>query len=445
MGSWSVKCAVSSLPITSGDDVVLLLGATFSGPKASDTGGFRWQGHFFNLLATPIYGKYNDYGWIEDTDEISFPLATEVLKLTYGAMGDNRNEHDKGLDYSNTVRVPAEMMKLDEEVHWHDLKTQFEKMLHPDYDYTFVHRKIWDNLVAAAKDNFASELDVGQATQYNKKTPEPEQLAAMAILKKHGCVQGPYDFGGTHKQMFDAGIEIFKTDYIKRDKTLEPFRARGISPDKLSKLVTIYNTRIENRKSTDLPPLKFDEEDDLKLYEEIVEAMNDTAMDRLMARHGDNSSTPVARKFAGFFDHVVKNRKSFSASGANTEYVDSLINLIEASPENRQRFFETNLFHIALISGGIVIRGQEDLASEEQCGGSLWAHAAVWNAVGEILTTEAGNKVESVDLGDIDDDGYEALVTKLEDRDFAVEWLIERGKNETYGQYDPKPKSKKKA
>lgn len=57
MGHWSVKCAVTSLPIKSGDDVVLLLGAKFKDRKGSDTGGYIWQGHFFNLLAPPLFGK----------------------------------------------------------------------------------------------------------------------------------------------------------------------------------------------------------------------------------------------------------------------------------------------------------------------------------------------------------------------------------------------------
>lgn len=80
MGSYNVKCGLTGMDITAGDKVVLLLGVRPGSPEYC--GGWTGQPHFFQLLATPIFGSYNDYGWIEDVEEASWNTALACLDIT---------------------------------------------------------------------------------------------------------------------------------------------------------------------------------------------------------------------------------------------------------------------------------------------------------------------------------------------------------------------------
>lgn len=59
MGSWSVACGISNIAITSGQDCVILPLKEHSGHETRE-----WQ-----AATLPIFGKYNDYGGMEDIVE----------------------------------------------------------------------------------------------------------------------------------------------------------------------------------------------------------------------------------------------------------------------------------------------------------------------------------------------------------------------------------------
>ena len=104
MGSWNGTCGVTHLPIYSGDDVVLLF-LTNGGAKDFSNGMIypnqSWSPCFF-----PVYGKYDDYGSVEEIDESScITSATYKIKkstLIRGAVRDminNLNKDIKLLDF----------------------------------------------------------------------------------------------------------------------------------------------------------------------------------------------------------------------------------------------------------------------------------------------------------------------------------------------------------
>ncbi|QDJ96359.1 hypothetical protein Xoosp13_172 [Xanthomonas phage Xoo-sp13] len=61
MGCWNKTCGITNLPIFHGDEVVvfLLVQSPYTSAMNSYSSGL------WNHIPLPIYGKYNDYGWID--------------------------------------------------------------------------------------------------------------------------------------------------------------------------------------------------------------------------------------------------------------------------------------------------------------------------------------------------------------------------------------------
>jgi len=70
MGCWNATCGLSQLPIHHGDHVVgfLLEGRGNSGRNEGHlgAGGYCYSTDLFAPLFIPVFGKYDDYGSIED-------------------------------------------------------------------------------------------------------------------------------------------------------------------------------------------------------------------------------------------------------------------------------------------------------------------------------------------------------------------------------------------
>lgn len=64
MGCFDINGGISKLPITYGDKCFLLIGVINKAIKATQLNDFG-NGFLFTPISLPIYGKYNDYGYIE--------------------------------------------------------------------------------------------------------------------------------------------------------------------------------------------------------------------------------------------------------------------------------------------------------------------------------------------------------------------------------------------
>jgi len=79
MGCYNYTCAVSRLPILSGDPVVLMLIAKNRFHKNLKPNDSLFEpSAVWEPFGFPIYAKYNDYGWVEDE------VKSEMLYYTLG-------------------------------------------------------------------------------------------------------------------------------------------------------------------------------------------------------------------------------------------------------------------------------------------------------------------------------------------------------------------------
>lgn len=73
MGSWNKTCGITQFPIHSGDDVVtfILVQNEFGGDRPNPC----YSNEYWNVIPMPIYGQYNDYGWMDVDDGQDHKIA----------------------------------------------------------------------------------------------------------------------------------------------------------------------------------------------------------------------------------------------------------------------------------------------------------------------------------------------------------------------------------
>lgn len=69
MGCWNETCAITNLPIRAGDPVVLMFLSKVMHSTEQDHAGHCYANSVWTPRALPIYGKYDDYGSLEDIQE----------------------------------------------------------------------------------------------------------------------------------------------------------------------------------------------------------------------------------------------------------------------------------------------------------------------------------------------------------------------------------------
>ena len=89
MGSWNHTCAISNLHITAGQDV-----AVFLLLKKHNTGdsSFCYGNALYDVMPLPFYGKYDDYGGVDECHGFGLPIILEEMKSRLYKFGQGANE-----------------------------------------------------------------------------------------------------------------------------------------------------------------------------------------------------------------------------------------------------------------------------------------------------------------------------------------------------------------
>lgn len=90
MGSWNHTCAVSNLHIRAGKEVAVFLLVK----NYHDSGeSFCYGNALYDVVPLPFYGKYNDYGGVEDCHGAGLPYILEALKSRLYKFGQGPNQY----------------------------------------------------------------------------------------------------------------------------------------------------------------------------------------------------------------------------------------------------------------------------------------------------------------------------------------------------------------
>lgn len=147
MGCWNGTCMISQLPIFYGDEVVLiLLKKRKNSINSSDS---CYCNEFFLPYPCIIYGKYDDYGTIEDITgdiDIMYEILESELKIT---------EEDVKKEYNNKYGTYNKKEKT-----YAYLKYIQSNRNILDIGFVLIHKKLFDNLIPLdTNDNYFVDRD----------------------------------------------------------------------------------------------------------------------------------------------------------------------------------------------------------------------------------------------------------------------------------------------
>lgn len=99
MGCWNHTCAVSNLHVTAGQDVFVFL---LLKNRRSDGSSFCYGNALYDVVPLPFYGKYDDYGGVDECHGFGIPIILDALKSRLYKFGQGPNEyHDCEVNKDN--------------------------------------------------------------------------------------------------------------------------------------------------------------------------------------------------------------------------------------------------------------------------------------------------------------------------------------------------------
>jgi len=97
MGSWHGTCAVSNLHVTAGQKVAIFMLLENKNKKS-----FCYGNAMYDVCPIPFYGKYNDYGGVENRHGFGLNLVVEAIRDQLYEFGDGPNSsHDLAVNRDN--------------------------------------------------------------------------------------------------------------------------------------------------------------------------------------------------------------------------------------------------------------------------------------------------------------------------------------------------------
>lgn len=362
MGCYNMKCALTQLPVRAGDPVVLLFGVkpSYEERKRDYTGGFDYQPHFFKLITTPVYGEYNDYGWIENPYQSSMEAAEAFLK----AVG-YEDAIANGLHGNHWNDALSAMSEVIDEVEGDDLQVEV--------GYTFVHRKAWDNLLIYGREKLTRI--------FHPLLMDDEQGAEVAEKFRQA---------GAEDVLFDR-YDNRETGHIEANMAQADFFKLAMS-ELPKEIAAIEEPKVEIN--------------DRKLTEEQYEiALKYARMAQTMQQQEAMLSLYVGplQWLRPLFakDNMVTPKRILH------KRIAAVLNAVKTNPTLLQTLADVDTIFRALVSNQIVIRASSDLPTQSQ-ESTYWGTVAITKAAAEIIYDSAVNRTDNTD-----DDGLavvEALV-----------------------------------
>lgn len=140
MGCWNQTCSLTNLPITAGDEIVLIpLVENFGKPLV----GLRYDTNDnYEVLGFPIYGKYNDYGGIENTstNKYNFEFFQQLEMHEYVSYG--KTDTSKPIEFIPDKFETFLNDHICEESTYIIYKDEVK-----NFNYMMVHKELYNKLI----------------------------------------------------------------------------------------------------------------------------------------------------------------------------------------------------------------------------------------------------------------------------------------------------------
>lgn len=161
MGSWHGTCAVSNLPITYRDPVVLimLIENQSQYPDRCSGDGFTGSCHYAMPMLLPVRGLYDDQGGIEEIEPcVSVDQITAQLNAADALVASGGRPTDL-IGWLNAIKTNKITAKVDHFIPKKRRMAKPDELRASGVGYMLVHRRIYDALVDEA---FTGDSYVGK-------------------------------------------------------------------------------------------------------------------------------------------------------------------------------------------------------------------------------------------------------------------------------------------
>lgn len=247
MGSWNHTCAVSNLHIGAGQEVTVFL--LLKNHNTTD-GSFCYGNALYDVVPLPFYGKYDDYGGVEDCHGFGLPIIIETLKKRLYKFGQGPNScHDCEVTPEN-----FDVEKLFEADHESRLGIQDPKRWNGDeYDLRELEKMRGEK---GLTDSQQFELD--RLAAKIKKVDSFRQVThvvihgdiAKAIMEKWyiedyvGDGKGTFGYGNNYNHIYFKDLISFIPEFVqgKKDKKEQFLREAAAAGDDPERRIRLYRT-----------------------------------------------------------------------------------------------------------------------------------------------------------------------------------------------------------
>jgi len=232
MGCWNHTCAVSNLHITAGEEVVVFL---LLKNHNTDDGSFCYGNALYDVMPLPFYGKYDDYGGVEECHGFGLPIILEELKARLYKFGQGPNEcHDCEVTSGNLT-----VEKLFEADHENRLGIQD----HPSWNNDEYQKRELEKMREEKGLTDSQQFELDRLASKIKKQDTFRQVTHVvvhgeifkAITEKWyiedyvGDGKGTAGYGNNYNHIYFKDLIAFIPAYVAKKKAAEEEREQKIA------------------------------------------------------------------------------------------------------------------------------------------------------------------------------------------------------------------------
>lgn len=146
MGCWHGTCGLSQLPIKAGEKTALFIIVERGVGRSGSGGGFCYSNDIYTPTSIPIFGKYNDYGSLEEIEHESGDIVFKQFldKITDGSciVKAGRFKEDKA--------IPENIEELLSMIQESRISVKKSTMRDTEFtiSYMLIHKNIYDDVLA---------------------------------------------------------------------------------------------------------------------------------------------------------------------------------------------------------------------------------------------------------------------------------------------------------
>jgi len=232
MGCWNHTCAISNLHIRAGEDVVVFL---LLKNHNTDDGSFCYGNALYDVMPLPFYGKYDDYGGVEECHGFGLPIILDEMKARLYRFGQGPNEyHDCEVNAENLT-----IEKLFEADHENRLGIQD----HPSWNHDEYQLRELEKIRDEKGLTDSQQFELNRLASKIKKEDTFRQVTHVVV---HGDVfkaitekwyiedyvgdgKGTAGWGNNYNHIYFKDLIGFIPAYVEKKKSDEEEREREIA------------------------------------------------------------------------------------------------------------------------------------------------------------------------------------------------------------------------